>query len=492
MALPCWVTAPTPAATDGERLRNSSSWLLAIAAAAHPACPAWNRAWRLACDVGPPLAAYGPQCDNGALSPQDASVCDAFYAPLLLPQPPPPAPAPLVYVPTLCLPAFAQHVLPRVPAASRLVLVSGLADWGPARVFGRGSEPAGRAACEALLRDARVLAWWAEMLDFGLQEGGGVAGKGPHALPLGVDLHTLAFKPSERPAWGPPQAPLRQAAALWAAAAAARHADPRVYVCWGIRNRRRLAVSEAAAAHPSVYAADPSAPGTLLRTDFWARTGAHEWCACVQGYGRDCHRTWEVLALGGGVVVEDMPFTRRALEGLPAVFLGSGAGEEGGSSGGSSGAGGGVGGSERSGAAGGGSAAAAATAARAPQPPPRGTFSRPWQELGAVLPRLAQARVQARGSGACCPGLARLAAAAGGSGSGSSDSSSGGSSGGAETRAPAALLGALAQALVAGAEGQAEAAAEAGAPPLQPPAGVHALLLARPWLEAMRRSAHRA
>jgi hypothetical protein len=116
MALPCWVTAPTPAATDGERQRNSSSWLLAIAAAAHPACPAWNRAWRLACDVGPPLAAYGPQCDNGALSPQDASVCDAFYAPLLLPQPPPPAPAPLVYVPTLCLPAFAQHVLPRVPA----------------------------------------------------------------------------------------------------------------------------------------------------------------------------------------------------------------------------------------------------------------------------------------------------------------------------------------------------------------------------------------
>ena len=481
MALPCWVTAPAPAATDGERQRNLSSWRLAIAAAAHRACPAWNRAWRLACDVGPPLAAYGPQLDNGALSPQDASVCDAFYAPLLLPQPPPPAPAPLVYVPTLCLPAFAQHVLPRVPAGSRLVLVTGLADWGPARVFGRGSEPAGRAACEALLRDARVLAWWAEMLDFGLlqEEGGGGGGKGPHALPLGVDLHTLAFKPSERPAWGPPQAPLRQAAALWAAAAHARHADPRVYVCWGIRNRRRLAVSEAAAAHPSVYAADPSAPGALLRTEFWARTGAHEWCACVQGYGRDCHRTWEVLALGGGVVVEDMPFTRRVLEGLPAVFLGSGVGEEGGD--------GGAGGSaRRGGAGGGGGGGAAAAAAGAPQPPPRGTFSRPWQELGAVLPRLAQARAQARGSGACCPGLARLAAAGSGGGGG------GGGGSGAETGAPATLLGALALALVAGAEGRAEAAEGAEAPPLQPPAGVHTLLLARPWLAAMRRSAHRA
>jgi hypothetical protein len=368
----------------------------------------------------------------------DASICSDFYAALLLPQPPHPAPAPRVYVPTLCLPAFAQHVLPRVPACRRLLLVTGLADWGPARVFGGGSEPAGRAACEALLRDARVLAWWAEMLDFGLQEGGGVAGKGPHALPLGVDLHTLAFKPSERPAWGPPQAPLCQAAALWAAAAAARHADPRVYVCWGIRNRRRLAVSEAAAAHPSVYAADPSAPGTLLRTDFWARTGAHEWCACVQGYGRDCHRTWEVLALGGGVVVEDMPFTRRCLAGVPAVF-GGGAGGGGGEEGG--------------------------------RPPPRGTFSRPWQELGAALPTLAAARAAAAAA-AAAPNARSWAGAASFAGP---------------------LMGALARELmaqpVASGGGEEEGGGAVEAHTLDPPAGLHPLLLVRPWLQAMRASA---
>jgi hypothetical protein len=38
---------------------------------------------------------------------------------------------------------------------------------------------------------------------------------------------------------------------------------------------------------------------------------------CVQGDNVDCHRTWEALALGCGVVGEDLPFLRELLGELP-------------------------------------------------------------------------------------------------------------------------------------------------------------------------------
>ena len=434
--LPSWVTPPAPAATAALQVLNRERWLSAIAAAEDPCCPLWNRCYRLACDLGPPLHLYGPEQDNGSLSVMDASLCE-FYEPLFH-APAPPAAAPLVYVPTLSLPAFAQHVLPRVPQSRSLVLVTGLADWGPARVLGGGSEPAGRAACEALLGDARIISWWAEMLDFSGERS--CPGKRLEALPLGVDLHTLAYKPGDRPAWGAPQLPLVQAAALWAAAARAAHGDARVYVCWGIRNRRRLAVSDAAAGLPHVYAVDADPPGSLLRDCVWDRMGACQWTACVQGYGRDCHRTWEVLALGGGVVVEDMLLTRRCLAGLPAVLLGTGTAEDAGEDAG----------------AGAGERAAA----------PRHTFSKPWKELGTRLPTLIAARAAARGPlSAPCPALDRLSHAGGAKG---------------------CVLGALAVALQQGEVGKGAAAARAL--PLDPPKGTSALLLSRTWVEAMRAS----
>jgi hypothetical protein len=444
--LPSWVTPPAPAATAALQVLNRERWLSAIAAAEDPCCPLWNRCYRLACDLGPPLHLFGPEQDNGSLAIMDASLCE-FYEPLFLgAAPAPPAAAPLVYVPTLSLPAFAQHVLPRVPQGRSLVLVTGLADWGPARVLGGGSEPAGRAACEALLGDARILAWWAEMLDFSGERS--CPGKRLEALPLGVDLHTLAYKPGDRPAWGAPQLPLAQGAALWAAAARAAHGDARVYVCWGIRNRRRLAVSDAAAALPHVYAMDADPPGSLLRDCVWDRMGACQWTACVQGYGRDCHRTWEVLALGGGVVVEDMLLTRRCLAGLPAVLLGACAAED-------AGAGAGAGADAGTGAGAGAGAAA-----------PRHTFSKPWKELGARLPTLAAACAAARGPlEAPCPALSRLAPAGGAKGS---------------------VLGALALALLQDEGGTSTAAARAL--PLDPPKGTNALLLSRTWVLAMRAS----
>jgi len=373
---PAWVVKATPAACETSINENKKDWLEAIRAVEHPACPVWNRGYRLACDIGPPLEDYGPSLDNGSCSVQDEHLCmhysELFSVSTGL------EPVPLVFVPTLSLPAFVSFVMPLVPKSKRFVLVTGLADWGPARVFGGGSESAGAPACELLLNDERLVAWWAEMLDFGW----GVTQKCLEALPLGVDLHTLAFKPQDRPLWGPSQSPTLQLQQLWASAAVARHEDPRVYVCWGIRNRRRLAVTRAAESLPSVYALETAAPGTLLRTEFWNRAGRCAWVACVQGYGRDCHRTWEALALGGGVVVEDMPFTRRVLRGHPAVFVGSGSEEEGleDINGGVRGEGGCCRGGEYEGGG----------------HKPRHRFLGPWKALPATLPSLHAARVAAR------------------------------------------------------------------------------------------------
>lgn len=450
-SLPTWVVPPRPAASIEEKAQNASLWLQAIEAVEHSACPIWNRAFRLACDIGPPLDTYGPHLDNGSLAEAGDALCEHYAALFASPAGDElPRAAALVYVPTLSLPAFVSRVLPRVPVATRIVLVTGLADWGPARVFGTGSVLAGRAACEALLFDTRVVAWWAEMLDFGL---GGTAGAngaaGPpkplFALPLGVDLHTLAFKPADRPAWGPPAPPLHQVAQLWAAARAAHHSDARVYTFFGIRNRRRLAVCEVAQALPRVFALDCAPPGSVERTECWTRMGAHEWTACVQGYGEDCHRTWEVLALGGGVVVEDMPLTRRFLEGLPALFVDSG-GE---------------------GAAGHEERGAART---------RGSFSRAWRGLAGSLPALKS--VVAAAKGAPCPGLQRLAASA---------------AAGPPLGAVLPLLGQLALMLQDAGRSGVEPLPITRAPPpeptLTPPASLNPLLLASTWLRAMRQSA---
>ena len=294
--LPSWVSPPCPACTAEARARNVKQWALALAVVRWRSCPTWNRSWRLACDIGPPLSRFGPSLDNGAI----AEALPEHYEPLFIADVGGvDAPPPLVFVSTLALPAFIRDVLPRV--SRRFVLVTGLADWGPVRVLGTST-------AQLLVDDSRILAWWAEMCDLGGDGRGKV-----RSLPLGVDLHTLAFKRDERPGWGPPCPPLEQARALWHAASRAEHRDNRVHVFWGIHNRRRLAVSSAATRAPSVFAVDPAPTGSLLRVDLWARMGDCAWVACVEGYGIDCHRTWEALSLGCGVVVQDMPFLRECL-----------------------------------------------------------------------------------------------------------------------------------------------------------------------------------
>lgn len=313
MPLPHWISAPSPAADARAQQCNLASWQSAADALASPLCPVWNRAWRLACDVGPSLSLFGPALDNGACARAAASDYESLFAAA------PPREAPLVFVPTLALREFCDAVLPRIPPSRRFVLVTGLADWGPARCLGEGDAARGLDAAAALAADDRVVAWWAEMQDI-------FCGK-VRGLPLGVDLHTLAFKQSERPAWGPTQTPAAQAAALARVVLRApprAHRDPRAFVFWGIRNRERVNITAALSSRAGdecVADFDGALPGSVERCEMWARMGAHAAVVCVAGYGVDCHRTWEALLLGCAVLVRDSPWARAALDGHRALFV---------------------------------------------------------------------------------------------------------------------------------------------------------------------------
>lgn len=239
------------------------------------------------CDVGP---SDPPDVDN------TRELCDADYAALLA------GPATdnsvvTVYVFLLCLPAFVERVWPHV--RRRVVLVTGMSDPGPAKVLGAG-------ACAALAADPRVVAWFTEMRDFAAQK--------VRALPLGIDYHTLAYKPHERPGWGPPQPPGSQEVEFLAVARAAPPAaarDPRCFVHFGWYTPARRAVLRATRGRAAAFYFEPDRH--VPRAELWRRMATFRWVLCVQGGGLDCHRTWEALGLGCGVVGEALPMLEELL-----------------------------------------------------------------------------------------------------------------------------------------------------------------------------------
>jgi hypothetical protein len=92
-------------------------------------------------------------------------------------------------------------------------------------------------------------------------------------------------------------------------------------VCWGVLSRKRKAVSDAAARRADIFDVEAAPLGSLPRRELWRRMARRGWTASVEGYGVDCHRTWEALLLGGGVVAQGFAVLRELLRGLPALLL---------------------------------------------------------------------------------------------------------------------------------------------------------------------------
>jgi hypothetical protein len=266
---------------------------------------AWNRAFFAGCDVRP--SARSPSGDADVHNSTLLSTAD--YLPALSS---PSATPRTVYVGTCALPAFVRDILPRV--TSPIVLVTGMSDPGPAAVLGS------TAAAHALAGHPRLAAWFAEMRDWPAcgTETCCVACARTRALPIGLDFHTLAFRAGDRPAWGPAAPPRAQEAAFAAAAAAAAAADavggppraPTVYVHFGWRPPQRREVLKLLKASP-LFFVEPQRD--VPRDELWARMARHRWVLCLQGGGPDCHRTWEALGLGCGVVCEALPLLKELL-----------------------------------------------------------------------------------------------------------------------------------------------------------------------------------
>jgi hypothetical protein len=265
----------------------------------------WNRAFLAGCDVKPTTRCpAGDVCihNSEGLELQD-------YLPLAALHPLPR----LVYVGTCALPVFVHDVLPRI--ASPFVLCTGMSDPGPAAVLGSC------AAAHALASHPLLVAWFAEMRDFppcAPEARCGACAK-TRALPIGVDLHTLAFRAGDRPGWGPGAPPREQAAAFASAAAAAAAADaagtprlPTCYVHFGWRPPPRREALKLLKTNTLFHVEQER---SVERGELWARMARHRWVLCLQGGGPDCHRTWEALGLGCGVVCEALPLLVELLGG---------------------------------------------------------------------------------------------------------------------------------------------------------------------------------
>lgn len=307
--------------------------------------PIWNRCYLLACDIGPSLAHYGPGLDNVELE----SCCSrsyleddgaftkclsSYYA--LTQEPTLGELIPLVYVPTLALPSFVERILPIIPFTRKFVLVSGLSDYGPAKSLGKGNVTAGTRDFIQLVSDPRIITMWAENLDVDVElldnKSTNLFSKETaqlriglerihekiKALPLGIDLHTLCFKQQARPGWGPTATISDQTDMLERAVVNATHKDKRCWICWGILNRKRKAITDALIqSFPDKFIVEDTSPSgsSLTREEFWGQMGGFASAVSVEGYSLDTHRTWEALALGCGVIVQDNPLTRSILSG---------------------------------------------------------------------------------------------------------------------------------------------------------------------------------
>lgn len=223
----------------------------------------------------------------------------------------------LVWVRLYWLKSFVRQVLPRVKA--RFVLVTGDSSrCVPSEV---------RAEAAEVLKCAKVVHWFAQNYD------GSAPSERFSPIPLGIDFHSI----SENAYWGEQVAsPLEQERTLVSIGKSLPSLQARqvkVYADFGwqrgfglyrrirplcgakIRdNRHQLA--EKLRGNDLVH----FQAGPLRRSEMWRRRGEYAFVLSPHGWGLDCHRTWEALALGHIVLVPSSSLDG-LYDGLPVVPL---------------------------------------------------------------------------------------------------------------------------------------------------------------------------
>jgi hypothetical protein len=211
----------------------------------------------------------------------------------------------LVWTRSTALPEFVARALPRIQA--RFALLTGDEDW---------SIPSEFDGAEALLNDDRLVCWYAQNLDRG-----GHAKL--HALPIGLDFHTISF--GRR--WGHVQAtPQEQEAELEAMQQGMLPKEQRwlrVHADFHFNRHSREFGGEARERVEALLRRNPLVDFESRkrpRSELWRHRARYAFVVSPHGHGLDCHRTWESLALGNIVIVRSSVLDP-LYEGLPVVIV---------------------------------------------------------------------------------------------------------------------------------------------------------------------------
>jgi hypothetical protein len=225
----------------------------------------------------------------------------------------------LIWVRLSWLKSFTQQVLPIV--RSKFVLVTGDSDRSVPSELGNEAR--------SIIGCRNVLHWFAQNYD------GCMASERISPIPIGIDFHTL----SERPFWGEGiSSPAEQERVLRSIREGLPRLEnriPRVYAdfAWqagfglfhyhrrhplkGARLRQpRPQVARMMHKNVLVYCQ----PDPLPRNEMWRRRGEYAFVLSPHGWGLDCHRTWEALALGHIVLVPSSSLDH-LYDGLPVGIL---------------------------------------------------------------------------------------------------------------------------------------------------------------------------
>jgi hypothetical protein len=256
----------------------------------------WNKALAAACDASPTV-----MVDDGPHLPLEDYLHVAESG------------GRTFYVVTTQLLQFIEQVVPRL--RKPFVVVTGSSDVsGPLEGMGWSEHTLARV--NALLAHPLLVAIFAQNPDY----------KHPKMVPIhiGFDFHTIGRPalPDARDGheWGQPLSVPAQDAEL----AHLRCALP------PFSQRPARAVMNFKASGRSVrgevFELLINRPGIewierASRSDLWRRYGEFAFVVSPRGYGKDCHRTWEALALGSAVIVSRDSFMAPLYEDLPVVQI---------------------------------------------------------------------------------------------------------------------------------------------------------------------------
>jgi hypothetical protein len=204
-----------------------------------------------------------------------------------------------LYVCTKSLPLL-HHYINQIPY--RFILLSGDADeeCGPS-LFPQFLE---------LLESPKIIRWFAQNLNY-------KHSKISH-LPIGLDYHTLAE--STNHAWGSRQTPLEQERILLKLRASSNPFYERQLKCYTTFHFCLDRGDREEAYRVLDCSLVDYEPEPVDRLTSWEKQVEYAFVVSPEGNGKDCHRTWEALALGCIPIVKSS-FLNPLFEQLPVLIV---------------------------------------------------------------------------------------------------------------------------------------------------------------------------